>query len=676
MRRAVHCLLLILFAASAGAGQWFTYGLDGGRVNALAIDPANAAHLLAGTDNGLFATTDAAATWTRIHNVDDYEVTQVAIDPTSPSIMYVAYGQVESYFLLIFRNSKLFRSVNGGATWSEVTALGANKSISSLEVDAAGNVYAGFRCGIETFKGVLCETCASDVRNYGVARSTDHGLTWQMATGEPSARFRCFRGVTADSERPGVVYAHTWNLISGFIVDNWISTDGGATFALSSIPSSPGKNLLIHPLTKRRFAAVGGGTVSDYGTDPSSVVVSDDAGATWRAIPLPSRSVVVATIALDPTSPDTLYVTTNRGLYRTTNLGLSWDLLFDTAAYAVIVTAAKLYLGTAVGLMVSADNGKTWSPASLRDGAATAIEIAVDPNRPATLYAWIEDEEQSMSVARSTDSGGTWERITDGFGVVTSVGVLQPSRPRLGVDAAGTIYAQQVPLNAAGISSVARLRRGQTTWTVMPYPDAYASLLLVDPNASGTLYAFSYGAQVRKSVDGGTTWSAPASLSGQFFGGAAIDPIDSQTLFVAASGLWRSSDGGATWVTVSASNPSSISISPADHRIVWAFTCCDKLEKSTDGGLRWQTLDFPHSNIRGVVADALDPNTVYIWSLGKGIYRSTDGGATWSAFDEGLNSPDVNWMAVARNAGLLYAATFRRGVFTRVPVRARAIRSR
>src|SRR5436309_880613 len=81
MRRLAWFFLSSLIAISAQASQWMTRGPDGGRVNALAIDPSNLSHLLAGTDNGLFVSADGAASWTRIHYVDKYEVTQVAIDP-------------------------------------------------------------------------------------------------------------------------------------------------------------------------------------------------------------------------------------------------------------------------------------------------------------------------------------------------------------------------------------------------------------------------------------------------------------------------------------------------------------------------------------------------------------------------------------------------------------------
>jgi photosystem II stability/assembly factor-like uncharacterized protein len=685
MRRLAPFLLTFLIAASAHAGGWASRGPDGGRVNALAIDPSDSSHLLAGTDNGLFVSTDGAASWTRIHYVDKYEVTHVAIDPTNPSIEYVAYGQVESVSLLIFRHSKLFRSADGGLTWSEVTNFGTQISISSLEVDAAGNVYVGFRCGIEAFASAQCATCpgVSTASSVPAARSTDHGATWRSASAASGEEFRCIRGVTADPQMPGVVYAHSFNVISSSISANWRSTDGGLTFAATTTPGSPGKNLLVHPLTKRRFAANGGGTLSDFGVmgDRGYVVVSDDDGSSWRKIALPpvvpvGQSIIVGEIAIDPASQDTLYLATDHGFYRTTNLGDTWERLFAEVTYAVVVTPSRLYIGTAVGLFISGDGGKTWSQSNLRDNAVTAVEIAVDPNRPATLFAWIEDFEVLPSIARSADAGTTWERLPP-FANRRAYADPQPVRPRMGVDAAGTVYVLNT-LDLEGTTMVARFRDGATNWEVLPYPDLSGNALLADPNAAGTIYGFSYNGTERKSVDGGTTWSAPVSVGGTYLRAAAIDPIDSRTLFVSTSeGLKRSTDGGMTWVRLGVGAPYEISVSPADHSLVWSFMCCEHLEKSTDGGTTWNVLPIPSVGFRRVLADGVDPNVVYLWSLGGGVYRSVDGGATWAAFSEGLSTGDINWMAAPRRAAGLYAATFRRGVFTRSgDAKIRAIRRR
>ena len=368
MRSLPGFVLTLLFACSLQASTWVSLGPDGGRVNALAVDASNPAHLLAGADDGAYETTDAAVTWRRVFALAPV-VERVAIDPTNPAILYAATDHV------------LYRSPDGGATWTKMIETQL-KSISSVELDPSGNVYVGLACGILAFK-----MAPEGTHDPGVERSTDHGATFQQAGAGLDDLGACIRGVTPDPEAAGVVYAHTWTYVSTEVRASWRSDDAAATFQ-SAVPETPGRNLLVHPVSKRRYATRGGGTQSEYGwmLDTGVILVSDDGGATWRSISstLPS---IVATIAIDPAAPDTVYAACHDGLYRTTNLGASWERVFGQPSYAVVRAGSRLYDGTASGVFFSDDGGTTWSRSDLHDAATRVREIAVDPNRPATIYA-------------------------------------------------------------------------------------------------------------------------------------------------------------------------------------------------------------------------------------------------------------------------------------------------
>src|SRR5947209_1058657 len=139
MRPLSGSLLSLLFAASLQA-SWVPVGPDGGRVNALAADASNPAHLIAGVDNGVFETTDSAVTWRRI--LTSPAIAHVAIDPADPAILYAADV------------NEVFRTDDDGATWSKVVDGHQQqfKTISSVETDPAGNVYVGLACSILSFK--------------------------------------------------------------------------------------------------------------------------------------------------------------------------------------------------------------------------------------------------------------------------------------------------------------------------------------------------------------------------------------------------------------------------------------------------------------------------------------------------------------------------------------------
>jgi uncharacterized protein (TIGR03437 family) len=196
-----------------------------------------------------------------------------------------------------------------------------------------------------------------------------------------------------------------------------------------------------------------------------------------------------------------------------------------------------------------------------------------------------------------------------------------------------------------------------------------------EQNNSGDSY---YGAGVLKSTDAGATWKqlpgpfATPSSSSRLFGGAhigalAVSPNDSnvvlagiQQTLAATSGIYRSSDGGATWTAVlTGAAGSDLVFNPSDPTIVYAAlgsaatNARNGVYKSTNGGITWDpaggsgTTALPATNM-GRIALALapsSPNTVYagIHNAGAagfgsllGLYKSSDGGQSWTR----LPAPD------------------------------------
>jgi photosystem II stability/assembly factor-like uncharacterized protein len=115
-----------------GGTTWRSVGLARTPVGALAIDPKEPAIVYAGTDAGLFKSTDAGASWRALHGpLDDVRVEALAIDPRQRQTVYAGTDR------------GVFWTTDGGQSWRRFIRLPV-RTFDALAVDpAAGIVYAG-----------------------------------------------------------------------------------------------------------------------------------------------------------------------------------------------------------------------------------------------------------------------------------------------------------------------------------------------------------------------------------------------------------------------------------------------------------------------------------------------------------------------------------------------------
>ncbi len=147
-------------------------------------------------------------------------------------------------------------------------------------------------------------------------------------------------------------------------------------------------------------------------------------------------------------------------------------------------------------------------------------------------------------------------------------------------------------------------------------------------------------------------------------------------------GVWKTGDAGTVWKPIFSGQPvasiGAIAVAPSDPKILYAGTgesdirsdlaSGDGVYKSTDGGASWKCVGLKNSRqISRILIDPVDANVVYAGVLGhaygpsaeRGIYKSSDGGATWQhVLDKG---PDIGIADMAMAMGkpnVLFAATW------------------
>jgi photosystem II stability/assembly factor-like uncharacterized protein len=261
------------------------------------------------------------------------------------------------------------------------------------------------------------------------------------------------------------------------------------------------------------------------------VFKSMDGGATWKNIGL--REVQqIGRVAIHPTNPDIVFVAAlghpygandERGVYRTTNGGQSWEKVFfinhNTGAMqiefdpqnpnALIVDMWEhqdgpwensSFAGTHSGLFKSTDGGSTWNP--INNGFPTQglgrIGFAISPSNSKRMYALV-DARENGGVYRSDDGGENWKRIQQdpriwGRGGDFAEIKVHPQKP-------DEIYVANVACyrsNDAGMN-----------WTCIkgaPGGDDYHRIWINPTNPQIMLFVADQGATV--TVNAGKTWGS------------------------------------------------------------------------------------------------------------------------------------------------------------------------
>jgi len=209
----------------------------------------------------------------------------------------------------------------------------------------------------------------------------------------------------------------------------------------------------------------------------------------------------------------------------------------------------------------------------------------------------------------------------------------------------------------------------------------------VDPNNASHYFVASASGGVWKTINNGATWTPVFDREGSYsIGCIALDPKNPLTVWVGTgennsqrsvsygSGLYRSDDGGKTWKNVglkTSEHIGRIAIDPKDSNIVyvaaqgplWGPGGDRGLFKTIDNGKSWKNILNLSENtgVTDVVIDPQNPETVYCASYQRrrhmytlidggpesAIYKSTDAGATWNKVRAGLPTTDMGRIGLA-----------------------------
>jgi len=623
-----------------------------GRINCIAFHPTDVNTFWVGSPSGgIWKTTDGGSNWTILNNnMSVLGVSDIAIpsDYTISNTIYIMTGDRD-----------------GGSMWSLSGGQGAD------------NV------------------------SQGVYKSTDDGITW-VATGLSIA-------ATSNAKMGRLLLAsNNTTLYASIYLDGiYKSIDSGISWSkVANISYSYVIDMEFKPGDDNTIYA---STVSIYSNVNTYIYRTTDGGSTWAGTaasgfsninyefmgPIGSGRIELAVTAADPTyvyaivaAGSTLY-----GIYKSTDSGdnfvqvfngtISGNFLlgyysdgsvdggqgkYDLCIAASPSVANTVYIG-GVNTWKTTDGGTNWVINNMWTSSTTYNKSAapvVHADKHALEYQPVSGalfEGNDGGIYKTMNGGTSWTDLSNGLVIsqLYRIGVSQTS---------STTVLTGLQDNGSKLFS--------GSWSDVKGGDGMECI--VDYSNSNYMYATYVEGQITRSVNGFTNWTTEVDISANIPGGQPtgawvtpyiIDPNSSSTLYAGYEYVYKTTDRGNNWTTISQSLSSgdklrSLAIAPSNSLVMYA---ADKTHmwKTTDGGAtNWTSITLPSTStsVTYIAVHPTDPNTVWItyggYVDGQKVYESTDGGTSWASVSTGL--PNIPIMCVTHDnsvtsKNILFAGT-------------------
>ena len=632
-----------------------------GRISAIAVDPSDPDHVLAGSAaGGIWETTDGGATWTpRTDDQPTLSIGAIAFDPSDPTVVYAGTGEGNSeYFHL---GQGLLVSSDGGTTWTIVASDDfADIGFYRLVVDPSNG------------RRLLAATTG------GAAVSKDGGTSWALL----------HRALTWDVSLAQLGDEEELLLAAA---DGLFSARGGGAgtnvdlpglsaldpnqerMAVAHVPVDPaqafvfaatqGEARLWHrssadgPFEPVELPSFGVGEYvenvlsvaqASYDWHLSVPLARDDTiylgaielvkgvriGDNWEWSDISSRvnggdsiHPDQHTMAFDAQSPDVVYAGNDGGIFRSPDGGDSWESLNAGLAISEVEYMAQrpdesqwLLAGLQDNGTIRRENGDAWSQVRLGDGGDCATNMA---NPDVCFHSYYY-----MYMERSSHRGDpdSWENITP------------PDDDRL-----RKLFYPPVEVNGDLVVKAGEIvyisTESGANWAEVALPQPSAGLpalasAIAVPSPETVLVGTIRGEVFQIGRENGA-WGEPAALTSPregWISDLVVDAASPQRYWATFSrpgAVFRSDDAGSTWSDVTANLPeipvNAVSTDPADSDRVWV-ACDVGVFESTDAGGTWSVLGVGLPNALAVDLLFYEPERLLrVGTRSRGVWEAAVG---------------------------------------------------
>jgi photosystem II stability/assembly factor-like uncharacterized protein len=592
-----------IYKTTDGGKTWKSAGLaDTQAVARIRVDPSNPNTVFVAAlghpygpndERGVFRTTDGGNSWKKVLFRDQRTgAVDLCLDPRNPQVLYAALWEVFRTAHSLSSGgpgSGLFKSTDGGDTWTELTRR------PGLPTGIVGKI--GVAVSGADSNRVFAIVEAADG---GIFRSDDGGSTWTKVNDERRFRQRAFyyTRIYADPKERDQVYVLNTGL--------YRSTDGGKAWKAIQVPHGDNHDLWIAGNDPRRM--ING---NDGGAN-----VSINGGETWTGQRYPTAQLyhVVTTAhvpyhacgAQQDNSTACMPVTGSGDEFYAVGGGESGYIaadprnpdIFYAGSYGGLLTRYDRRTGQARAINVWPDNPMGHSSSDMRERSQWTFPIVFSPLEPGTLYVG------TQHVWRTRNEGQSWERISPDL-TRADPSTMGPSGGPITLDQTGV--------------------------------ETYATVFTIAPSRKepGTIWVGTDDGYVQITRDAGSTWQnvTPADLP-PFARISLIDasPHQAGTAFLAANRyqrddrapyLYRTDDFGTSWRKIVSGIPAgdfarAIREDPSRAGLLYAGTE-HGVHVSFDGGTGWQPLrlNLPVTPVHDI---AVTPADVVVATHGRSLW--------------------------------------------------------
>jgi photosystem II stability/assembly factor-like uncharacterized protein len=662
------------YVATASGGVWKTsnrgttytpiFDQQGSySIGCVTLDPSNPGVVWVGTGennnqrsvaygDGVYKSEDGGKSWKNMGLNNSEHISNIVVHPANPNIIYVgAYGSVWKEG----GERGVYKSTDGGATWTCVKSVSAYTGCNNLVMDPRNPevLYAAFH---QRMRSVF--TYIGGGPESAVYKTTDGGATWKKLEGGLPGGDLGRIGIDISPVNPDVLYA----VVEG-------SDDRGGIYRSMDRGAS---------WEKRNGFYTSGNYYQELTCDPHNVdrlfitdtyyKVSHDGGATVVNLGELNKHIDNHSIWIDPKDANHLLVGCDGGIYESFDFAKTWDFkenLPVTQFYKVSTDNAYPFYGvhggtqdnlslggpsrsTSANGLVNAD----WYITSLGDG----FETQVDPANPDIVYA----QSQYGGLVR-------FDRKTGEYLPIKPV-EKEGEAYRWNWDAPLLISQHNRARLYFGANKLFRTDDYGNSWTVIS-PDLSRQL---DRNRFEIM---------------GKVWSVDAVAKNQstdIYGQlttVAESKFDANMLWVGTDDglIHLTTDGGNNWTRMD--NLPGVPARSYVHQIIasshdkqTAYVCFNHhrygdfkpyVLKTTDAGKTWKPLqsNLPErGSVYSVAEDHVDPNVLFAGTE-FGVFVSTTGGQSWTQLKAGLPTIAVRDIEIQRRENDLVLGTFGRGFY-------------